>query len=234
MLGIVMVLVGVAVVRGGEPATQPTTQPVTVIPVANDMPRHEHNLQRIQHGPIGVMFMGDSITWGWGHHPELWDKTFGRYNPANFGIPGDRTQNVLWRINHGELDGYQARVIVLMIGTNNTGDPPRDIILGVREIVRIMHQKQPRAMILLMAALPRQHEPGKTRHEVEQFNAELSKLSDDPMVRYVDIGRHFVGEDGMISKEMMYDYLHLTEKGYQIWAQKMGPILQQMMQMEDK
>lgn len=226
-------LIAVLALAGGPMvrADAPSTQPKTLIPVPNDMPRHEQNLNRIKEGPIGVAFFGDSITWGWVSVSDVWDQAFGRYHPANFGINGDRTQNVLWRMNHGELDGYQAKVIVLMIGTNNMGDPTKDIALGVKTIIQTVQEKQPQADILLLAVFPRAHTPEeKVRHEVAELNDVLVKLADGQKVRFLDIGSHFLSEDGTISKEIMYDFLHLTHKGYEIWAREMGPTLARMMQ----
>lgn len=226
LLGVVLSLAGVSIVRAEAP---PSTQPVTVIPIQNDPLRHEQNLKRIADGPIGVAFFGDSITWGWGSAADVWEQTFGQYQPANFGINGDRTQHVLWRMNHGELEGYQAKTIVLMLGTNNMGDPTMDIALGVRTIIQTIQEKQPQANILLLAVFPRAEKPEKVRYEVQELNDELVKLADGEKVRFLDIGGHFLSEDGTIPKELMYDFLHLTHKGYEIWAREMGPVLAEMM-----
>lgn len=211
----------------------PATQPVTVVPVENDPPRHQQNLERIAQGPIGVAFFGDSITWGWVSVSDVWEQAFGQYHPANFGINGDRTQNLLWRMNHGELDGYKAKTIVLLVGTNNMGNPTKDIVLGVRTILQTIQEKQPQAKILLMAVFPRGHKTDKVRHEVQELNDELVKLADGEKVRFLDIGGHFLAEDGMIPDDLMYDLLHLTHKGYEIWANEMGPVLAEMMESKE-
>lgn len=227
LFGAALLLAGVSIAQA---EAMPATQPVTVIPVQHDPPRHQQNLERIAQGPIGVAFFGDSITWGWNRMSDLWDGAFGQYHPANFGVSGDRTQHILWRMNHGELDGYKARTIVLLIGTNNMGDPTKDIALGVRTIIQTIREKQPQAGILLLAVFPRGHKTDKVRGEVQELNDELVKLADGKKVRFLDIGHHFLAEDGEIPKELMYDLLHLTRKGYEIWAQEMGPVLAEMME----
>lgn len=229
MTCVVLMMFGVSLVRA---ETAPTTQPVTVIPVPNtSRPQdHEQNLKRIAQGPIGVAFIGDSITWGWGGAADIWEQSFGQYQPANFGVPGDRTQNVLWRLDHGELDGYQAKVVVLLIGTNNMGNPAKDIALGTQKIIQLIQEKQPQASILLLAAFPRANKTDKVRHEVQEYNEELQKLGDDQKVRFLDIGSHFLSPDGILSTEIMPDLLHLSHQGYEIWAQNMGPVLDEMMQ----
>jgi lysophospholipase L1-like esterase len=207
----------------------PTTRPATAIPAPKDVARHEQFLQRISEGPIGVAFFGDSITDGWRAVPDVWNEAFGRYDPANFGISGDGTQHVLWRMLHGELEGYHPRVVVLMIGTNNMGAPAGDIVLGVSEIVQTVREKQPDAKILLLAIFPRQQHPDALREKVKQVNEQLAKLADGQMVRFLDIGAHFVSDDGTISPDIMPDFLHLSQKGYEIWARQIGPTLEQMM-----
>jgi len=226
VLGAVLTLAGVSMVWAEAPAA---TRPASVVPAPKDLPRHEQNLKRIAEGPIGAVFFGDSITDGWHGAADVWKRAFGQYEPANFGISGDRTQHVLWRMLNGELDGYHPKVIVLMIGTNNMGDAADDIVQGVQAIVQTARQKQPQAKILLLAIFPRQHEPGELRHKVQQVNDKLEKLADGENVRFLDIASHFISEDGTISSEIMPDYLHLSHKGYEIWAEAMGPVLAEMM-----
>jgi len=231
LLVAVLALAGVTGVRG---ESQPATLPATATPAPKDLPRHKDNLTRIAQGPIGAVFFGDSITDGWRQVPELWKESFGQYAPANFGISGDRTQHVLWRMLNGELEGYQAKVVVLMIGTNNVsaGDSPEQVLEGIRRILQTLSQKQPQAKVLLLGIFPREQSPGKLRQEIQQINEQLHTLADGQKVRYLDIGDRFVNEDGTISKEIMPDYLHLSKEGYERWAKAIGPVLAEMVKSE--
>lgn len=191
---------------------------------------HESFLKRGKEGPIGVLFLGDSITAGWTRAPDVWNKHFGAYQPANFGIGGDRTQNVLWRIANGELDGIAPKVVVLMIGTNNGGSPAEEIIRGDKKIVEEIHRKLPNTKLLLLGIFPRAAEATNgLRAKIKEVNAELAKLDDGNKTRFLDIGDKFLSADGSLSKDIMPDYLHPNAKGYQIWADAMQPLLDEMM-----
>ncbi|MBA4191663.1 MAG: GDSL family lipase [Planctomycetaceae bacterium] len=170
-------------------------------------------------GKIDVAFVGDSITARW--NGDLWKKHWGAYRAVNMGIGGDRTQNVLWRLENGQLDGYEARVFVVMIGTNNcwekTADPA-DVAAGVKAVVKLIQTKQPKAKILLMSILPTGEKPNPGREKRAAVNALISKLAGGG-VEYLDIGEKFLETDKTISKEVMGDFLHLAPKGYDIWAE---------------
>lgn len=192
---------------------------------------HEGFVKIAQEGTAEVVFLGDSITAGWGRNKEIWDKAFGAYKPANFGIGGDRTQHVLWRITNGELDGIKPKAVVLMIGTNNTGsDSPESIAQGITKIVSTVQSKQPQAKILLLAVFPRGEKPTANpgRDKIKIVNSIISKLDDGKKVHYLDIGSKFLQPDESISKDIMHDFLHLTPAGYQIWADSIGPKLAEL------
>jgi lysophospholipase L1-like esterase len=192
---------------------------------------HEGFVKIAQEGTAEVVFLGDSITAGWGRNKEIWDKAFGAYKPANFGIGGDRTQHVLWRITNGELDGIKPKAVVLMIGTNNTGsDSPESIAQGITKIVSTVQSKQPQAKILLLAVFPRGEKPTANpgRDKIKIVNSIISKLDDGQKVHYLDIGSKFLQPDESISKDIMHDFLHLTPAGYQIWADSIGPKLAEL------
>lgn len=189
---------------------------------------HEGFVKIAQEGTAEVVFLGDSITAGWGRNKEIWDKAFGAYKPANFGIGGDRTQHVLWRITNGELDGIKPKAVVLMIGTNNTGsDSPESIAQGITKIVSTIQSKQPQAKILLLAVFPRGEKPTANpgRDKIKIVNSIISKLDDGKKIHYLDIGGKFLQPDETISKDIMHDFLHLTPAGYQIWADSIAPKL---------
>jgi beta-glucosidase len=191
---------------------------------------HEAFLRRGQEGPIGLLFLGDSITAGWSGHKDLWQQYFGQYNPANFGIGGDRTQHVLWRIENGELEGIEPQVVVLLIGTNNMAWPGEGIARAVKKVVQSIHQKLPSARVLLLGILPRGADANHPlRAKIKSVNTELAALDDGNMTRFLDLGDKFLESDGSISEETMPDALHLSVKGYQIWADGIQPLLDNMM-----
>jgi lysophospholipase L1-like esterase len=226
-----------------KPAVVPPKQKADVAAIKYDRdgkisPRflqlHSNFLARAQQGDVGVVFLGDSITQGWGGKDArpVWDAAFGQYKPANFGIGGDRTQHVLWRISHGELDGIKPKALVLMIGTNNSGsDPAEDIASGVTTIVKAIRAKLPETKILLLAVFPRGEKtaPNPGREKLAKVNALIAKLDDGKHVHYLDIGAKFLQPDGTLTKEIMPDFLHLSGKGYQIWADAISPTLAQWM-----
>lgn len=196
---------------------------------------HEQFLKRGKDGPIGVLFLGDSITEGWaGRGKEVWASQYTKYQPANFGIGGDRTQHVIWRIENGELDGIHPKVLVLMIGTNNIGYPAADILKGDKKIIEEIHQKLPDTKLLLLAIFPRGMDPkmanvATMREKIKTVNAELAKLDDGSKTRYLDLGPKFLDAEGVLPADIMPDFLHPNAKGYQIWADAMQPLLDEMM-----
>jgi lysophospholipase L1-like esterase len=180
---------------------------------------HSNFVKTAQSGQVDLLFLGDSITAGWRGQKAIWEKSFGTYKPANFGIGGDRTQHVLWRITNGELDGIKPKAAVLMIGTNNSGNDGAEAIAdGVTRIVQTIRQKSPATKILLLAIFPRGEKPNPTREKLKQVNGILAKLDDGKNIHFLDIGDKFLQPDGLLTREIMPDFLHLSAKGYQIWA----------------
>jgi len=193
---------------------------------------HEKFVSIAKEGKAQLVFLGDSITAGWGGKKDIWEKAFGAYTPANFGIGGDRTQHVLWRIQNGELDGIKPKAFVVMIGTNNSGsDPAEGIAKGVTAIIETIRAKQPQAKILLLAVFPRGEKasPNPGRDKLKQVNAIIAKLDDGKNVFFLDIGDKFLQPDGSLTKEIMPDFLHLSAAGYQIWADAISPKLAELM-----
>jgi lysophospholipase L1-like esterase len=201
-------------------------------PFARDDARHKGFLEIAKRGDIGLLFVGDSIT-DWFSNPrggnpapglEVWNANFGQFKPANFGIAGDTTQGVLWRMQNGELEGFKPKLIVLMLGTNNIGRNPADeIVDGDRLIIEEFKKRQPQAKVLLLGVFPRNNnrQPDQTpalRASVKEINSKLAKLADNKQVFYMDIGDKFLTADGTLTTEVMADGLHPTAKGYQIWA----------------
>lgn len=202
--------------------------------------KHGSFLARGKSGPIGVLFLGDSITEGWNKAPHIWERYYGKYQPANFGIGGDRTQHVIWRIENGELDGLTPKVVVLMLGTNNSLDNTgAEIAAADTKIVHLIREKIPAAKVLLLAIFPRGPRKGaggkeepleKITAAINSANAELAHLDDGKDVRFLDINRRFLGNDGTIPRIIMPDQLHPNAAGYQLWAEAMQPLLDEMMQ----
>jgi beta-glucosidase len=205
---------------------------------------HESFLARGKEGPIGVLFLGDSITQGWTKAPHIWDAYYGQMQPANFGIGGDQTQHVIWRIANGELDGINPKVVVLMLGTNNSAAHTAEQIAAAdRKIVALIRQKLPQTKVLVLAVFPRgaKKDAGgkiteasvadatKRMAVIDAVNADLAKLEDGKMVRFLNINEVFVGQDGKIPFDLMPDQLHPNAAGYQLWADAMKAKLAEMM-----
>ena len=188
--------------------------------------RHAAFLARAGAGPVDLLFIGDSITRRWAEVPALWEKHYAHRGAANFGVGSDTTQHVLWRIQHGELDGIAPRVVVVLAGTNNIGvDPVDEIVEGVALITRTIRLKLPRARVLLLALFPRRD----AMDAVRAVNAGLAALDNGDTVRVLDLGDAFLGPDGLPDPALMPDGLHLVEPGYVRWAARMEPLLSEML-----
>ena len=198
--------------------------PKTGQPQSGFVASHEKFLAVAKEGKAQVVFLGDSITAGWaGGGKEVWAKAFSQWNPANFGIGGDRTQHVLWRIENGELEGIKTKAAVIMIGTNNTGgDSAEAIAKGVTKIVNTVRTKLPTTQILLLAIFPRGDKPdgklGAGYDKIKEINSLIGKLDDKKSIHYLDIGDKFIQGKAALSADIMPDFLHLSPAGYQIWA----------------
>lgn len=190
--------------------------------------RHQANVARARQGGIDVAFFGDSITHGWlDQGRPAWEAHFAPLGAAAFGIPGDRTQQVLWRMQNGELDGYSPRVVVLLAGTNNLdpglGGPPsltprnsiEEIVGGVSAIVRRVHDRFPQARVLLSGLLPRGAAGAPVRREIAAINPGLQRMDDGGRsVLFVNGGAALLEPDGSPGAAFLADGLHLTEGGY--------------------
>jgi lysophospholipase L1-like esterase len=202
--------------------------PRPTIPAEKDPNRHQEFLAIAKAGGVDLLFMGDSITDGWRNGGKtVWDKYFAPLKAANFGIGGDRTEHVIWRLRHGELEGIQPKLVVLMIGTNNS-DPAEDVALGIKTIIKDINERSPVSRILLLGIFPRGEKPaGRERNE--QVNKIIAGYADNRKVVYQDIGAAFLTADGTLGKDIMPDFLHPNEKGYQIWATAIIDTVKQML-----
>jgi lysophospholipase L1-like esterase len=195
-----------------------------------------------------IVLIGNSITHFWAGEPgaknnegklmaqrgpKAWASVFGNYRVLNLGFGWDRTQNVLWRLDHGELDGLHPGVVIIHIGTNNTSETKNarmntasEIVEGIQAICRRVRSKVPGAKIILMAIMPREHIPTHPRRIlINEINKQLVTFARDNNITLVDIGPKFLSPDGTLSKEMAPDFCHPSEKGYQIWADEIRPYI---------
>jgi beta-glucosidase len=206
-----------------------------VVPVpreGNWMKRHEAMNERVKQGNVDLLFIGDSITQGWeGAGKKVWEEFYGKRNAVNLGIGGDRTQHVLWRLDHGNIEGIKPKLAVLMIGTNNSGtNTSEQIAEGVTAIVEKLRTKLPETKVLVLGIFPRGATADDTKRKVnEGANAIIKKLADNKHVFYLDIGDKFLKDDGTLTKDVMPDLLHLNEGSYRIWAESIEPKVKELM-----
>jgi beta-glucosidase len=199
---------------------------------ANWMKRHDSFNERVKQGNADLLFIGDSITQGWERAGKaVWDEYYTKRNAVNLGIGGDRTQHVLWRLDHGNIDGIKPKLAVLMIGTNNSGtNTSEQIAAGVKGIVEKLRTKLPDTKVLVLAIFPRGADKDDAKRKVnEGANAIIEKLADGKMVHYLDIGPKFLAADGTLSKEVMPDLLHPNEKSYRTWAESIEPKVKELL-----
>ena len=203
------------------------------------LPRHEAKLKAIRElraagRNADLVFIGDSITQGWESVGQpVWDRRFKGHDALALGYGGDRTENVLWRLQHGELDGIRPKVIVLMIGTNNTGDrqeDPATTAAGIRRLIDEIQARQPAAQVLLLAIFPRDKQPGARLRQLNQrVNQIIAGFADGRRVHFLDIGPALMNPDGTLSEDILPDLLHLSEQGYERWARGIEPTLRTLM-----
>lgn len=220
-----------------------------VIPVSREneawwKDRHESFNVRAKEGAasgdIDLIFLGDSITQGWETEGKaVWSRYYGSRNAFNIGISGDRTQHVLWRLDHGNVDGLAKpargnapKLVVMMIGTNNSNgadNTAEEIAEGQKAIVAKLREKLPETKILMLAIFPRGEKPNPQREKNAKASELASKAADGKMVHYLDIGPKFLEKDGTLPKDVMPDALHLSPKGYQIWAESIEAKVKELM-----
>jgi len=230
-------------VQAEAPAAAPPAGPagnLALQPVPRMEPglqaRHAAFNQVSKKGEAQLVFLGDSITQGWeGAGKAAWEKHWSPLKAANFGIGGDRTEHILWRLDNGNFDGIQPKAIVLLIGTNNNGHVGRaqkelngaiyhctaeETAAGVKAILEKLKSKLPKTKILMLAVFPRgTNAEDVFRKQNDATNALIKSYADDKTVFFIDIGDKLLQPDGTLSKEIMPDLLHLSPKGYDIWAE---------------
>jgi lysophospholipase L1-like esterase len=210
----------------------------------NSMTAHSQLLEKAKRGGIDIYFEGDSITRRWGatDYPELlanWKQNFFGWNAADFGWGADLTQNILWRLDNGEMDGVNPKIVVLLAGTNNVGNATpvdggaakvADVTRALQAILRIIQMKAPNATIVLTAIFPR-NDNMAVMPVIDKINANLAKLADGKKIRVLNINSKLASPDGVLLEGMMNarDKLHPTVKGYQVWADALKPIFTELL-----
>ena len=192
---------------------------------------HADQVKRAEKGEVDVMFLGDSITEMW--TKSVWDANFSRFKAANFGIGGDDTGNVLWRLRDPATASLKPKVVVLLIGVNNINlcsETPEQVFSGIEMVVATLRKQYPSARILLNAVLPEGQSPDSAeRQKVVALNKMVPTLADGKNVVFHDYGPRFIGPDGTLSAELQPDFLHLSEKAYRIWAAALVPDIEQLL-----
>jgi lysophospholipase L1-like esterase len=215
----------------------------------NSMLAHSELVEKVKQGRIDAYFEGDSITRRWGtsdeqykHFLRNWQENFFGWNAANFGWGGDETQNILWRLNNGELDNVKPKIIVLLAGANNVGnnspqgsDDPRDdprvrdTTRGIKAILDVCRRKAPSATIVLMGITPR-NDNMLVMPIINEINQRIAKFADGKKIRYLNINDKLADNDGRLFEGMANkDGLHLDVKGYQVWADALKPLFTELL-----
>ena len=207
----------------------------------NSQLAHEQLVEKAKQGGIDIYFEGDSITRRWGtKDPQYsenlanWTTNFFGWNAGDFGWGADLTQNILWRLENGELDGVNPKVIVILAGINNVGTNPggeekvADITRGLQAIVKVTQEKAPSAVIILTGIFPR-NDNMAVIPEINQINANLAKMADGKKIRYININDKLADKGGKLFPGLSRDRLHPTVKGYQIWANALKPIFTEIL-----
>ena len=229
-----MAIFAAAFAQAPDPAVQPVPRNDR-----NSQIAHEQLVKKARAGGIDVYFVGDSITRRWGatDYPKFlanWNSNFRGWNAADFGWGGDTIQNILWRLENGELDGVNPKVIVLLAGTNNVGRVPGDdakvagIVRGIRALADTCRGKAPEAVIILTAIFPR-NDGGNVVPMINRINEGIAGIADGKRTRLLNINDRLADRDGVLFEGMTVDKLHLSLKGYQVWADALKPLLAELL-----
>ena len=197
--------------------------------------KHNAILKRVKQGKVDLVMLGDSLTdgWAWSNAGQpIWKKHYGARNAVNMGISGDRTEHVIWRLRHGTVDGISPKLVVLMIGTNNTGakHKPEDTAAGIKVILDELRTRLPKTKILLLAVFPRAWNPNDP---MRKANAAINKIiksyADDKTIFFQDVGSRFINKQGTWHGGITGDCVHINRNGYRIWAEAMEPTIKKLM-----
>jgi len=209
------------------PPVPGTNSAITPLPQLGWFQHFQYNMEAAKKMPaVDLVFDGDSITDFWvSRAKDVWNQHYGKLHVFDFGISGDRTENLLWRLQNGQVDSLHPKLIVLLIGTNNlSANSPEQIADGIKADIDEYFKHCPDAHVLLQAIFPRgelRGDPARTK--IKAINQIISKYGNADKVIYIDFADKFLQPDGTLSKEIMPDFLHPSEKGYQIWADAIQP-----------
>lgn len=219
-----------------HPATLSQDRPYSTLRNMPHLPRQDHAAvarfqtlkQRISWQQPRIVFLGDSITHGWDYSGGAWQRYFGHRGAFNAGIGSDRIEHLLYRLANGQLARTSPDVIVVLIGTNNLGLHSADQIShGIGQVITLIHQLQPQAKIVVHGLFPRGRSiHHRFRSKISDVNSNISSFGILPYVIYKDVGQDFLALSGELPRQMMHDGVHLTPRGYQVWASALEPILQ--------
>lgn len=205
------------------------------MPEAHRQRQHEDLVKQVAKlkGELDLVFVGDSITQGWGSNgQEVWKSCYGGVKSLNLGMASNRVEHALWRVQNGELEGISPKVVVILIGVNNIYQRPvctaAQVAEGVALLINTIHIRSPRSTFLLLGVFPSGDKDSGYRTQAREINALLARYDDGKIVRFLDLGEKLLEPDGSASAEVLYDKLHLSAKGYAIWAAAMNPLLSEM------
>jgi len=207
--------------QGSNPAVFPA-------PRMDWVERVQTSLERTRCKHFDIVFDGDSITDGWqGSGREVWAAHYATRNAVDFGISGDKVEHLLWRLHQGQVDGMDPKLVVMMIGTNNTGrDSADQIAEGIKTASAEYLKRCPHAHLLLLAVFPRAEKAtDPARAKIASINKEIASLAGE-RVTFLDLGPKFLAADGTLPREIMPDFLHPNAAGYKIWADAIQPVVE--------
>lgn len=215
------------IVAGCSASRPPTTAPQSPLPQWQSL--HRQYVARAARGGIDVLFIGDSITMQWSKSP-LWASELTPLGAENFGVDGDGTRQILWRVTNGELDGIAPKVVVLLIGINDVidGDSPEAVREGTLAVIREIQSRLPGTQIVSLAIFPVGRHPVPQRAAAARTN-DLVTAALPTIVHRLDLGSSFVDPDGTIPEMVEPDGLHLGPRGYEIWAAGLLPVLRPLL-----
>jgi hypothetical protein len=204
-----------------------------ITPIPKDLERHAQFLERGRQGEIDLLFLGDSITDRWPRVGEQSWLKLAAYKPANFGVEAECTEHLLWRIEHGELEGISPKVVVVLIGTNNVfyfpDEKPEWAASGVEKIVSEIRKRSPASKVLLFGIFPRGEKGSRLRNTITEINGKLQHLDNGAEMRFADIGAQFLDADGNIPADIMPDKVHPSAKGYALWERSLETMLPELL-----
>jgi lysophospholipase L1-like esterase len=224
-------LVAAVIIASAAFATNTALEPVSKADNAHWMARHQAINARAKQGHVDLIYVGDSIVEYYERQgKDTWDRYYAPRNALNLGISGDRTEHVLWRLDHGNLDGISPKLAIVMIGQNNgSHNTAEEIGAGVTAVVQKIHTQLPTTKIVLFAIFPRREKPTEEREVLAKASRIAAKLADNTTIFYLDINKIFLRPDGSIPAELMPDFEHPSAKGYRRWAEAIEPKVAELM-----